>query len=119
MNTQYNLIFSIWLLEARGLMLCQDTHSFQVELSRKPEQLREVKPARFLKISTWHFLVQKDLGSCSVPITYYLQALSVPRHVEWQPLLPWTHIPIDVTRKQLGYHGEESEKIFHGKTQSS
>lgn len=96
-------------------MLCQDTHSFQVDPSKKPEQLQEVKPARFLKISTWRFLVKKDLGSCSVPITYYLQALSVPKHVEWQPLLPRAHIPANVMRN----HGEDSEKIFPGKTQAS
>lgn len=92
-DTQYNLIFSICLLEARGLMSRQDAHSFQAELSRKPEKPREVKPATVLKKTTWYFLLQKGLGSCSISITYYSQALSVPRHFEWQPLLSWTHIP--------------------------
>lgn len=93
MDTQYNLIFSICLLEARGLMSRQDAHSFQAELSRKHEKPWEVKPATVLKTTTWHFLLQKDLGNCSVSITYYLQALSVPRRLERQPLLSWTHVP--------------------------
>lgn len=93
MDTKYNLIFSIWLLEARELISCQDAHSLQVELSRKHEKSWEIKPAAVLKTITWHFLLQKDLGSCSVFIAYYLQALSVPRHFEWQALLAWTYIP--------------------------
>lgn len=92
-DTQCNPIFSVCLLEARGLMSCQGAHSFQAELSRKHEKPWEVKPATVLKKTTWHLLLQKDLGSCSISISYYLQALSVPGHFKWQPLLSWTHIP--------------------------
>lgn len=93
MDIKYNLIFSIWLLKARELMSCQDVHSLQVEPSRKHEKPWEIKQAAVLNTITWYFLLQKDLGSCSVFIAYYLQALSVPRHFEWQPLLAWTYIP--------------------------
>lgn len=92
-DTPYNLLFLICLLEARGLRQCWDAHSFQEELSSQHGKPWEVKPATVLKTTPWYFLLQTDLGSCSVSITYYLEALSVPRHFEWQSLLSWTHIP--------------------------
>jgi len=51
-DTQYNLIFSICLLEARGLMSCQDAHYFQTELSRKHEKCWEIRLATVLKTTT-------------------------------------------------------------------
>lgn len=123
MDTLYNLTFSICLLEARGLMSCQDAHSFQAEMSRKHEKPWEVKPATVLKATPWHFLLHKDLGSCGVSVTYYLQALPVPRHFEWQPLLSWTHIP--ELSQQMSQENNLSiivrsvKRPFKGQTQSS
>lgn len=92
-DTQDNLIFSICLLEARGLASRLDTHSFWAELSRKHEEPWEVRPATILRTTTWHRPLQKDLGSWGILITYYLQALPVPRHFECQRLLSSAHIP--------------------------